>query len=145
MPWVQPKEEWEVTDVFTLDDWRRVVENAKYLYQLVGATFTWRDCDLADTMALPYYDVVNALEANLNDLCNDAAYNSVGFEATEWFARTSKQWTHNPSASDFSRWERLEAQLYYWHYIYVTQTNVLVSGTFYANNNRIVQTFSRGR
>lgn len=145
MPWVQPKTTWETTDLFTLTDWQRIVSNAEYLYDLIGATFTWQACALSSTMELPYYDIVNALESNLYNLCVTAQYNSAVFNQVEWFARTSQYWTHNPSAEDFNRWEYLEAQLYYLHNIYTTQTNQIVAGTFYASTNRTTQTFARGR
>ena len=45
MPWIKPKQDWVQADYFFLDDWNRIVSNAKYLYNLVGATFVWKDCD----------------------------------------------------------------------------------------------------
>ena len=145
MPWIKPKQDWVQADYFFLEDWNRIVSNAKYLYNLVGATFVWRDCDLPDTMALPYYDLVTNLESNLLDLCKASGFNFVEFEATTWYARTSEEWTHNPSAEDFIRWETLEAQLYYWTSIISNPKNTLRSGTFYAGTNRVTQMLSRGR
>ena len=145
MNWLQPKRNWLRTDYFMLDDWNRIVDNAKFLYDLFGATFEWRNCYLADTASLPYYDLVNNLEENLLDLCRISGYDFVEFEATTWHARTSEQWSHNPSADDFIRWETLEFQLYYWYKIYNQPQNVLRAGTFYAGLNRTTQMLSRGR
>ena len=145
MAWSQPKKEWLRSDYFLLEDWNRIVANAQFLYELFGATYTWRDCQLADTMALPYYDIVNNLEDNLLDLCKSAGFSFVNFHSTTWKARTSEDWTHNPSAEDFMRWESLEAELYYWYNVINNAQNVLYAGTFYAGNNRATQLLSRGR
>ena len=145
MAWLQPKQEWLTSDYFLLDDWNRVVNNAKFLKELIGASFVWRDCSLPDTMSLPYYDLVNNLEDNLLDLCKAAGFSFIDFQATTWYARTNTEWSHNPSADDFMRWENLEYNLYYWYNITSKPTNVLKSGTFYAGTNRTTQLLSRGR
>ena len=43
MAWTDSKRDWVSSDIFTLDDWNRILNNAKYLYALVGATFPWKD------------------------------------------------------------------------------------------------------
>lgn len=145
MAWVTPKTDWATSEYFLLSDWNRIVGNAQELYNIIGATFPWRNCTLADTAALPYYDIVNNLESNLSDLKSTFGFSFIEFVKTTWYARTDALWTHNPSAEDFSRWESLEAQLYYWRDLVFTQANTLYSGTFYAGSNRALQRFSRGR
>lgn len=145
MAWSEPKKDWLKSDYFLLDDWNRIVANAQFLYELFGATFNWRDCSLADTAAMPYYDLVNNLENNLLDLYKYSGFDFIEFEATTWHARTSAEWTHNPSAADFTRWETLEYQLHLWYNIVTESQNVLCAGTFYAGTNRVTQMLSRGR
>lgn len=145
MAWSTPKKDWLRSDYFLLDDWNRIVANAQFLYELLGATFSWRDCYLADTAAMPYYDLVNNLESNLLDLCKSFGFDFIEFEATTWHARTSSEWSHNPSAEDFIRWETLEYQLYLWHTIVTNPQNVLRAGSCYAGTNRVTQMLSRGR
>ena len=145
MAWSEPKRDWLKSDYFLLEDWNRIVANAQFLYELLEATFYWRDCQLADTAALPYYDLVNNLESNLLDLYESSGFDFIEFKATTWHARTSSEWTHNPSAEDFIRWESLEYQLYLWCNIAMKPQNVLRAGTFKAGTNRVTQMLSRGR
>ncbi|MGN1230061.1 MAG: hypothetical protein ACI4T5_10480 [Prevotella sp.] len=145
MAWIDPKQDWLTTDYFQLDDWNRIVANAQHLYDLLGATFSWQDCYLEDTAALPYYDIVNNLETNLLNLCQASGFSFIEFEATTWQARTSEAWTHNPTATDFIRWESLEYQLYLWYNVTAKPQNTIRAGTFYAGTNRTIQMLSRGR
>lgn len=145
MAWIKPKRDWLKSDYFLLEDWNRILDNAQFLYELFGAEFAWRDCKLADTAALPYYDLVNNLEQNLLDLCRASGFDFVEFEATTWHARTSSEWSHNPSAADFIRWETLVHQLYLWYNIMMKPQNVLRAGTFRAGTDRTTQMLSRGR
>lgn len=145
MAWIQPKVSWLPVDYFDLSDWDRVTGNFKYLYDLVGATFTIKDTELKDTNAIPFYDVVNNLEDNLQHLYDYLSYSFITFAETIWYPRKSSSYTHNPSYEDFNRWENLEQQISYWYNIDHNPQNVLRSGTFYAGTDRVTQSLSRGR
>lgn len=145
MSWTTPKTDWKSSDYFLLEDWNRIVSNAQELYNLIGATFSWRDCVLADTAAMPYYDIVNNLENNLADLQSTLGQPFIQFLRTVWYPRTSTSWTHNPSAEDFIRWEEFEKTLYKWYNIMASAQNAIYAGTFYAGTNRSLQMLSRGR
>lgn len=144
MTWIVPKTDWKSSDYFLLSDWQRIISNAKYLYNLVNAQFSFRDCTLANTAALPYYDIINNLERNLEDLW-DALVTGTYISRPIWYARTSSQWTRNPDYSDFNSWESIELSVFTIYNTVTNPQNVLRSGTFFAGSNRIVQTFSRGR
>ena len=144
MTWIVPKNDWKSSDYFLLSDWQRIISNAKYLYNLVNAQFYFRDCTLANTAALPYYDIINNLERNLEDLW-DALVTGTYIRRPTWYARTSSQWTRNPDYSDFNSWESVELSIFIIYNTVTNPKNVLRSGTFFAGSNRIVQTFSRGR
>lgn len=143
MAWTDSKRDWVSADIFTLDDWNRILNNAKYLYALVGATFPWKDCTLADTMAIPYYDIVNNLENNLERLKQHAEYSDSNFSEVIWYPITSTKYSHNPSYVDFNRWETFEDAFKKWYEIVSVQLNRLKSGTFAAGNNRVRQYFGR--
>lgn len=144
MAWIVPKTDWKSSDYFLLSDWQRIISNAEYLYNLVNAQFSFRDCTLANTAALPYYDIINNLERNLEDLW-DALVTGTYISRPIWYARTSSQWTRNPNYSDFNSWESIELSVFTIYNTVTNPQNVLRSGTFFAGSNRIVQTFSRGR
>ena len=144
MAWIVPKTNWKSSDYFLLSDWQRIVSNARYLYDLVGGQFSFRDCTLANTAALPYYDIINNLARNLEDLWR-ALNTGTYIRLPTWHARTSSQWTRNPDYADFSAWERVELDIFTIYNTIINPKNVLRSGTFSAGSNRIVQTFSRGR
>ena len=144
MAWIVPKNDWKSSDYFLLSDWQRIISNAKYLYDLVGGQFPFRDCTLANTAALPYYDIINNLERNLEDLW-DTLVTGTYIRRPIWYARTSSRWTRNPDYSDFNSWESVELSIFTIYNTVTNPQNVLRSGTFFAGSNRIVQTFSRGR
>lgn len=139
MSWLEPKQQWQSTDIFSLEDWNRITGNARYLYDILDATFEWKECVLEDTAAIPYYDIINNLEENLYNLSQAVSHTDVRFVATTWHPRTSKNYTHNPSYLDFNRWERFEYNL---RFAAVRLTN-LYSGNFSAGSNRIRQSLGR--
>lgn len=139
MSWLEPKQQWQSTDIFSLEDWNRITGNARYLYDMLDATFEWKECILEDTAAIPYYDIINNLEKNLYNLSQVVSYTNVGFVATTWYPRTSENYTHNPSYLDFNRWERFEYKL---RFAAVQLTN-LYSGNFNAGSNRTRQSLGR--
>lgn len=144
MAWVQPKMDWTSQDYFNLTDWNRIVGNGLYLYDLVGASFEWRNVSLGSTADLPYYNIVNDLESNLLDVGLAVDLNSGKFNPVEWFPRQSESYKRNPSFNDFNRWESFEYNLNYWYTRYSNQLCNLKAGTFTAGNNRLRQYLARG-
>lgn len=142
--WVDPKTNWVATDYFNLADWQRIVNNGLYVYSFIGATFSWEDCTLADTMALPYYDIVNKLETNLLNLSTSPNIVKVGFTPTTWKPRTADDYVRNPSFEDFNRWEQFEYDLHYQTNKALHQLNFLAAGYFTAGTDRLRQYFARG-
>lgn len=143
--WLEPKTNWQPTDFFQLDDWNRIVENAKFLYGFVSAGFEWKDCDLADTMALPYYNLVNNLESNLYQLSRSPNIVFIPYFKIQWYPRTASSYVRNPSYEDFNRWEQFEFDLNYWTTRYTQQLNFIAAGYMPAGNDRVRQYFSRRR
>ena len=143
MAWQTPKTDWNVNDYFNLVDWNRIKENYEYLAQRLSASFITKDITLEDTMALPYYDIVNNLEFNLDSLAKTPA-TFFPFSKENWYARTSENYVRNPNYEDFNRWESIEAQLKEYYESMSSQVNNLHSGTFTAGNNRVRQFFARG-
>lgn len=143
MPWTEPKTDWVSTDYFLLQDWQRIVNNGLYLYSYLNATFEWRDCNLNSTTDLPYYDIVNKLEDNLEDLSKVPNLASTLFVPTIWYPRTHEKYTHNPSFEDFTRWEKFEYDLLHWNEILRRQLNNLVAGYATSGTDRLRQYFAR--
>lgn len=151
MAWTTPKVTWQSTEFYNVADWQRVQENLRLVRDwLVAHGFP--SATLQDTAIprlsdeLPTVYLVNKVETNLN-----AVYQTLGFALTEWqpsktwYARLDALWTENPTSADWNRWEMLSKRVkecldYLDTYLYQ-----LISGTFYSGDNRVVQTFSRGR
>lgn len=130
------KRDWQSSDIFTLEDWNRIVSNAFDLYRALGSEFTWLNCAIEDSASLPYYDIINNLESNLLNLSIDA---NVAFVRTYWVPITSAAYTHNPSYADFNRWE----QLIHDSISDYSRTFGLYSGTFTSGYNRTRQSLGR--
>ena len=143
MTWVDSKIDWVPTDYFLLQDWQRIVNNGLYLYDYLGATFSWKECSLSSTTDLPYYYIVNNLEDNLKGLSDVPNLASVSFTPTIWYPRTHDLYTHNPSFEDFIRWEKFEYDILYWNELLKRQLNALVSGPVPTGTNRLRQYFAR--
>lgn len=143
MAWHVPKTDWISQDYFNLEDWNRINENFQYLANKLSIAFEILDTSLPDMMSLPYYNIVNNLEVNLDNLAKtpDTVF---PFEKATWHPRTSEQYERNPSYLDFNRWESLELALKVYNDKMSSQLNNLHSGAFTSGSNRLRQYFGRG-
>lgn len=149
--WINPKTNWRKQDYFYLSDWNRIVTNIVYIHDLYGATFQLKDTTLESTDSLPFYDIVNDLEYNLQQLflvyLDYSQYFPGNIEHTQvtWFPVTASEYTRNPDFTDFNRWEDLLLNLYDWWQHYNDANRSLFAGTFYAGTDYTLQLLSRGR
>lgn len=139
--WKTPKTNWISTDIVYLEDWQRWVNNALYLYQLLGEPFEWQECSLNSIWDMPYVDVVNRLESNLWNLQLAIVRAGIAYTQELWYPVLHPNWQHrNPSYEDFNRWEQFELSA---HQI-LTSIATLYSGTFTANQDGVRQSLGRG-
>lgn len=143
MLWLKPKTDWTAQDYFNLDDWDRISGNAKYLHNVLGEPFNWRDITMSSISDLPFYTMVNDLEWNLSQIRATSPLHYIEFNSVTWYPRTSEEYVRNPSYMDFNRWEEFENNTYIWLERMRVQLNILKSGTFAAGNNVLRQYFSR--
>lgn len=152
MLWVTPKTNWKEQDYFYLSDWLRITSNTEYITYLFGGNISaLLDTTLVTTDDLPFYDLVNNLEENLQYVytlyTQYTQYfpGSITHDKITWFPVTSSSYTRNPSYIDFNRWEIILLNLYDWWQDYTDVNANLISGNFYAGSNRTLQLLSRGR
>lgn len=141
MPWLEPKINWVSTDTMEYEDWLRITGNLQYLKDVYYIPGRWRSMTITGGKnGYPTVAIVTNLEENLTLVRNYVRNQSTeAFIALQWYAKLDPKYVRNPNFSDFNRWEKLTWDMYR------ILKSVLVSGTFYAGDDKTVQKFSRGR
>ena len=137
--WRTPKTNWTSSDIVSLEDWQRWVDNGLYLHKMLSEPFEWRECSLHSKWDIPYYDVVNNLELNLQDLQQILISIDAEYTPELWYPVRNPNWSGNPSYVDFNRWETFELAA---HKV-LASVHTLYSGTFTAGQSRVRQSLGR--